>query len=156
MRKLFLTFSLVCFKTNNSNAHVTLAEYVSNMKKDQKSIYYLTGSKLSELKNSPLLEVCNKKGLQVLLMDHEIDEMTFGSVQKYKEYNLKSINHANALEEIQGDEEEQNQNIDISPFLKKVKKVLGERVKDVVASKRFRSYASFCAYGVDYHGASLL
>ena len=122
--------------SKTSDTYVTLSEYVSNMKKNQKSIYYLTGSKIIELKNSPLLEVCNKKGLQVLLMDHEIDEMTFGSVQKYKEYDFKSINHANALEEIQADEEQKDQKIDIDPFIKKVKKVLGDKVKDVVASKR--------------------
>ena len=131
-----LLLDLVCFKTNKSDEYVTFSEYIENMQKDQKSIYYLTGSKLNELKNSPLLEVCNKNEIQVLLMDHEIDEMTFGSVQKYKDFDLKSINHANALEEIQGEDKEKNNKIDIDPLIKKVKKVLGDKVKDVVTSKR--------------------
>ena len=128
---------LMCFKTNKSEEYITLKEYVDTMKKDQKSIFFLTGAKLSELKNSPLLEVCNKKDIQVLLMDHEIDEMVFGAMQKYKDFDFKSINHANALEEVQGDEDDKGKKKEkVEPFIKKVKKVLGDKVKDVVSSNR--------------------
>ena len=131
---------LMCFKTNKSDDYITLSKYVKNMKKNQKSIFFLTGAKLSELKNSPLLEVCNNKSIEVLLMDHEIDEMVFGGVQKYKDHDFKSINHANSLEEIQGDDKKDDKKdgkkVDIDPFIKKVKKVLGDKVKDVVSSKR--------------------
>tara|TARA_B100001540_G_scaffold300175_1_gene305380 strand:- start:825 stop:2684 length:1860 start_codon:yes stop_codon:yes gene_type:complete len=128
---------LMCFKTNKSDDFITLKEYVDTMQKDQKSIFFLTGAKLSELKNSPLLEVCNKKDIQVLLMDHEIDEMVFGAMQKYKDFDFKSINHANALEEVQGDEDDKGKKKEkVEPFIKKVKKVLGDKVKDVVSSNR--------------------
>jgi len=127
---------LMCFKTNKSDEYITLKEYVDKMQKDQKSIFFLTGSKLSELKNSPLLEVCNKKNIQVLLMDHEIDEMVFGAMQKYKDYDFKSINHANALEEIQDKDNKEKKKEKVEPFIKKVKKVLGDKVKDVVSSSR--------------------
>ena len=129
---------LMCFKTNKSDDFITLKEYVDKMKKDQKSIFFLTGAKLSELKNSPLLEVCNKKDIQVLLMDHEIDEMVFGAMQKYKDHDFKSINHANALEEIKDDtsKDDKKAKIDVDPLIKKVKKVLGDKVKDVVSSQR--------------------
>jgi molecular chaperone HtpG len=129
---------LMCFKTNKSDDFITLKEYVDKMKKDQKSIFFLTGAKLSELKNSPLLEVCNKKDIQVLLMDHEIDEMVFGAMQKYKDHDFKSINHANALEEIKDDvsKDDKKTKIDVDPLIKKVKKVLGDKVKDVVSSQR--------------------
>ena len=130
-----LLMDLVCFKTNKNDDLITLEEYVANMKKEQKSIFYLTGSSINELKNSPLLEVCNSRDIEVLLMDHEIDEMVFGGLGKYKEHEFKSINHANALEEMQDDVDE-NKNINIEPLIKKVKKVLGEKVKDVVSSKR--------------------
>ena len=127
---------LVCFKSNKREGFVSLSEYVVDMKKEQKSIFYLTGSNINELKNSPLLEVCNSKDIEVLLMDHEIDEMVFGSLGKYKENEFKSINHANALEEIEGKDKKDNKKTNIDPFIKKVKKVLGEKVKDVVSSKR--------------------
>ena len=68
---------------------------MEKMNKTQKSIFYLTGSNINELKNSPLLEVCNNKNIEVLLMESEIDEMVFSSMQKYKDHEFKSINHAN-------------------------------------------------------------
>ena len=69
------------------------------MKKDQKSIFYITGDNFEVLKNSPLLETCNNKDIEVLIMDNEIDEFVFSSVTKYKELNFKSVNHADALDE---------------------------------------------------------
>jgi len=127
---------LMCFKTNQSDNYITLETYVKNMQKDQKSIFFLTGAKLAELKNSPLLEVCNNKNIEVLLMDQEIDEMVFGAMQKYKEHDFKSINHANSLEEIQGEDKDTDKASNLDPLIKKVKKVLGDKVKDVVESKR--------------------
>tara|TARA_Y100001970_G_scaffold291403_1_gene428437 strand:- start:981 stop:2837 length:1857 start_codon:yes stop_codon:yes gene_type:complete len=127
---------LMCFKTNKSDDYISLETYVKNMQKDQKSIFFLTGAKLAELKNSPLLEVCNNQSIEVLLMDHEIDEMVFGAMQKYKDHDFKSINHANSLEEIQGEDKKTDKASNLDPFIKKVKKVLGDKVKDVVESKR--------------------
>ena len=69
-------------------------------------------------------------------MDHEIDEMVFGAMQKYKDYDFKSINHANALEEIQDKDNKEKKKEKVEPFIKKVKKVLGDKVKDVVSSSR--------------------
>ena len=34
-------------------------------------------------------------------MDNEIYEFVFSSVSKYKEHNFKSVNHSDALEELQ-------------------------------------------------------
>jgi len=129
---------LMCFKTNQSDDYISLETYVKNMQKDQKSIFFLTGAKLAELKNSPLLEVCNNKNIEVLLMDHEIDEMVFGAMQKYNDHDFKSINHANALEEIKDSEskDDKKTKTNVEPLIKKVKKVLGEKVKDVVSSDR--------------------
>ena len=131
-----LIMDLLCFKTNKRDKYITLEEYAKKMQKNQKSIFFLTGAKMNELKNSPLLEVCNQKNIEVLLMDSEIDEMVFSNMQKYKDFEFKSINHANALEEIQGDEDKKETKINVEPFIKKVKKVLGDRVKDVVQSQR--------------------
>ena len=134
-----LLYDLMLFKTNKSDGYVTLEEYAKNMSKDQKSIFFLTGTKINELKNSPLLEVCNSKNIEVLLMDHEIDEMVFGGgMHKYKDFDFKSINHANALEELgdKKDKEKDKTNKNIDSLIKKIKKVLDSQVKDVVSSKR--------------------
>ena len=133
-----LLYDLMLFKTNKNDNYITLDEYVKNMIKDQKSIFFLTGAKINELKNSTLLEVCNSKNIEVLLMDHEIDEMIFGSgMHKYKDFDFKSINHANALEELDDkDSEKDKKSTNVDDLIKKIKKVLDNRVKDVISSKR--------------------
>ena len=71
-------------------------------------------------------------------MDHEIDEMIFGSgMHKYKDFDFKSINHANALEELDDkDNEKDKKSTNVDDLIKKIKKVLDNRVKDVISSKR--------------------
>lgn len=130
-----LLMDLLRFRTNKSNEWISLAEYVTNMKKDQKSIFYITGENYDTIKSSPLLEACNKKDVEVLIMDNEIDEFVFSSVSKYKEHNFKSVNHSDALEELQDDDDKKDSN-DCEPLIKKMKSVLGDKVKDIKISTR--------------------
>jgi len=126
---------LVRFRTNKTDKWISLSDYVSNMKKDQKSIFYITGKSHEIIKSSPLLEACNQKDIEVLIMDNEIDEFVFSSVTTYKEHTFKSVNHSDALEELQIDDDEK----DIpscDPLIKKMKTVLGDKVKDIIISKR--------------------
>jgi len=44
------------------------------------------------LRNSPLLEIYKKKGIEVLLLDDDIDEIVFSNVDKYGDIDLKSVN----------------------------------------------------------------
>ena len=56
-------------------------------------------------------------------MDHEIDEMIFGSgMHKYKDFDFKSINHANALEELDDkDNKKDKKSTDVDDLIKKIK-----------------------------------
>ena len=130
-----LLLDLLRFRTNKTNEWISLSDYVSNMKKDQKSIFYITGENYDVLKTSPLLEACNKKDVEVLIMDNEIDEFVFSSVTKYKENTFKSINHSDALEELQTDDDKK-ENTSCDPLIKKMKSVLGDKVKDITISTR--------------------
>ena len=126
---------LLRFRTNKSDQWISLADYVSNMKKDQKSIFYITGENYETIKSSPLLEACNQKDVEVLIMDHEIDEFVFSSVTKYKEHTFKSVNHSDALDELQT-EEDKKDNVNCDPLIKKMKSILKDKVKDIIISTR--------------------
>ena len=130
-----LLLELVRFRTNKNEKYISLSNYVSNMAKDQKSIFYIVGESYESIKVSPLLETCNKKGIEVLIMDNEIDEFVFSSVTKYKDYTFKSINHSDAMEEIQTDDDKKDTDA-CKPLIKKMKAVLGDKVKDVIVSQR--------------------
>ena len=126
---------LLRFKSTKDDGLVSLREYVDRMREDQKSIYYITGQNQLSLKNSPLLEMYQKKDIEVLLLDDEIDEIIISSVPKYDEKDLKSVNRSGAADDFS---EESNKDAEksLQPVIKKIKKVLGDKVKDVKLSNR--------------------
>ena len=132
---------LVRFKSTTEDGYVSLAEYANRMKNDQKAIYYIVGDDEATLKNSPLLEMYNEKEIEVLIMDQDIDEFVIPTINKYKEHDLKSVNFSDAAEELKTDENKKEET-NIKPLLKKMKKVLGEQVKDVTASSRLKDSPS--------------
>lgn len=115
----------------------SFADYVQRMKPDQKAIYYITGTDEKQLRASPLLEAYKSKGFEVLIMADEIDDIVIPSLNKYKEYDLKAVNRAGSDEELGVDKAEAEKKAEeFKPVVEKIKKALGERVKDVVLSKR--------------------
>ena len=117
----------------------SLAEYVSRMKSEQKAIYYITGGDEKTLRASPHLEAYRAKGLEVLIMDDEIDDIVIPSLGKYKEWDLKAANRAGSDEELGSDEDKKTAEEKEKTFkavVEKIKKALGDRVKDVHLSKR--------------------
>lgn len=115
----------------------SFADYVKRMKPDQKAIYYITGTDEKQLRASPLLEAYKSKGFEVLIMADEIDDIVIPSLNKYKEYDLKAVNRAGSDEELGVDKAEAEKKAEeFKPVVEKIKKALGDRVKDVVLSKR--------------------
>ncbi|HDQ14405.1 MAG TPA: molecular chaperone HtpG [Sediminispirochaeta sp.] len=126
---------LVRFKSSETEGYTSLAEYQERMKEEQKAIYYITGEDEETLRNSPLLEAYRKKGIEVLLMDDDIDEIVVPSIGKYGELELKSVNRTGADEELKSEDDKEKEE-EVKPLLERIKKVLGDKVKDVVASSR--------------------
>ncbi len=126
---------LVRYKSTEEEGWVSFAQYKERMKEDQKSIYYITGGNEATLRNSPLLEAYKKKGIEVLIMDDEIDEIVTPSIFNYSEIELKAVNKSGAADDLKTEEDKEKEK-DLEPVIKKIKKALGDKVKDVVASTR--------------------
>lgn len=126
---------LVRFKSSEVDGYTSLASYVQRMKEDQKNIYYLAGGTEETIRRSPLLEGYKKKGIEVLLMTDDIDDIVVPSIGTYQEKTLKAINKSGAVEELDKDEVKKKKK-EGKDVVKKIKKALGERVKDVVVSTR--------------------
>ena len=122
---------------NGDGKWTSFKDYVSRMKPDQKAIYYITGSNEKNLRASPLLEAYKNKGFEVLIMADDIDDIVIPSLMKYKDFELKGVNRAGSDEELGIDKDEAKKKEEaFKPVQEKIKKALGERVKDVVLSKR--------------------
>ncbi len=129
---------LLRFKSTLEDGYTSLKDYVIRMQTDQKSIYYITGENENSLRKSPLLEMYAEKGIEVLILDDEIDEIIIPSIPKYDEKDLKSVNRSGAADELddKNQEKQKDKERTLKPTIKKIKDFLGEKVKDVKISNR--------------------
>jgi molecular chaperone HtpG len=70
---------------------VTLEKYVSRMKAEQKSIYYLTADTLAAARNSPHLEGFRAKDMEVLLLTDRIDEWVASHLHEFEGKPLANV-----------------------------------------------------------------
>ena len=127
---------LVRFKSSSADGYTSLAAYKERMVADQKSIYYITGSDETSLKNSPLLSSFRQKGIEVLLMTDDIDDLVISSVGKYKDIPLKAVNKSGAMDDFLTEDEKKKAKEEGGKIADKLRKALGDKVKDVIVSTR--------------------
>ncbi len=119
---------------------VSLKDYVSRMQEGQKAIYYVIADSYSTAKNSPHLEIFQKKGIEVLLLSDPIDEWVTTHLTEFDGKPLQSVNKGELdLGDIQDEEEkkeEEQKNKDFSKLAERIQKILDERVKEVRVTSR--------------------
>ena len=136
-----LLLELLLFKTNKSEELIDLQTYIDNMKEDQKEIFYLIGDDYHTLKNSPHLEEFNEKGIEVLLMDDEVDSIIVPQIGTFKEKSLKSVTEVEI-----DDKDIEELKKEYADILVKIKEELKDEVKDVKVTKRLKSSPACLVY----------
>lgn len=139
-------------KCNDEKELISFNEYVERMKEGQKEIYYIVGSNRDSLLTDPHLEIFKNKGLEVLFLYDPVDEFVIQAIRKYKDYEIKSVTNIDLkkINEFKDVEEKKNEVEPLSKddqkhfysLLSKMKSILGDRVEDVVESKRLVDSAS--------------
>ena len=130
---------LLRFETTKSEDGelVSLKDYVAGMQKDQKEIFYLSGDDKETVKRNPNLEYFRKNDYEVLLLTEPVDVFVVPSIFEYEKKKLVSIDKAdiNLKEDEKAKEEALNENLKKS-LLEVFKETLGDKVEDVIESKR--------------------
>ncbi|MGC6405614.1 molecular chaperone HtpG [Bisgaard Taxon 45] len=140
--------------TNNDSSEqtVSLEDYVARMKEGQKAIYYITADTYVAAKNSPHLELFNKKGIEVLLLSDRIDEWMLSYLTEFDGKPLQTISKANLDLGDLADKEEESQKAQdeqYASFVERVKTLLGERVKEVRLTRRLTDTPAVVSTGDD-------
>ena len=122
--------------TQNSDIqNVSLSDYVSRMKEGQDKIYFVTADSYLAAKNSPHLEIFNKKGIEVLLLTDRIDEWMLSFLTTYDNKPLSSVAKGDldlgSLTDVSEKEEQKEAEKEFVDLLDRMKKVLSEKAKDV-------------------------
>lgn len=114
---------------------VSFKDYAARMKTDQKEIYYFCGDSRAAVEQNPNLEYFKKKGIEVLYMIDPVDSFVVPSIGEYDKHPLKSAEKAD-IDLAAEDKIEKPDNSLSQSLLKLFKETLGDRVQDVVSSKR--------------------
>ncbi len=128
--------------THNDTAdqEVSLADYVSRMKPDQEKIYYVTAENFAGAKNSPHLEIFRKKGIEVLLLSDRVDEWLISHLTEFEGKSLQSVAKGGLdLGKLENEDEKkelEKKEGDFKDLVERVKKNLGEIVKEVRLTHR--------------------
>ncbi|AEO08256.1 molecular chaperone HtpG [Buchnera aphidicola] len=126
-------------KNNTSEQNMSLQKYISDMNEKQEKIYYITADSYLAAKNSPHLEIFKKNNIDVLLLSDRIDEWMMNYLIEFQGKKFQSISKED-LSINKFNQETKIKNNEISTemidFLKKVKKSLGDQVKDVRFTNR--------------------
>lgn len=141
---------LLRYESTNTEAGNTtsLAQYVDRMQPDQKEIYYLLGSDRVSAENNPNLEYFSTHDQEVLLLIDPVDVFTISGLPKYKDHELKSIESADLdLTQESKSEEASLSEHEETKLIERFKSVLGDRVEDVVSSKRLVDSAATLVVG---------
>lgn len=134
-----LRFSSTYCESDHQN--ISLTQYVSRMKEKQEKIYYITADGYHAAKNSPHLELLNKKNIEVLLLFDRIDEWMMSYLTEFEGKPFQPVSKIDeSLEKIAEDslskDNIKNSQQLLGSFIEKIKKLLGNRVKEVKLTNR--------------------
>lgn len=132
---------LLRYATSTDDALNTgFADYKARMKEGQKAIYYLTADNLAAAKNSPQLELFNKKGIEVILMTARVDEWAMNFLTEFDGTPLQNIakgavDLGDLTDEAEKEEARQAEE-SLKPVVEKLQSALADRAKEVRVSSR--------------------
>lgn len=129
---------LLMFYSSKDKKYVTLEEYVSRMKEDQKYIYYACGESMDKLEKLPQTELVTDKGYEILYCTDEIDEFTIQMMMKFNDKEFKSV--ANGDLGLDDSEEKSETPEEYKGLFEKMGEFLKEEIKEVKISKRLKSH----------------
>ena len=129
---------LLLFYSSTEKKPVTLSEYVSRMKEDQKFIYYAVGTDPQRIDKLPQIEELKEQGTEILYFTEEVDEFCAQILRTYQEKEFRSAMDGAAGEDAQEKAREAaDAHKDVFAF---VKETLGDRVQEVRPSTRLKSH----------------
>ena len=129
---------LMFHSTKSGQKMVSLKDYVANMPSSQTQIYYITGESLKSVVNSPFIEKCKMRNLEVLFMIDPIDEYCVQQLKEYQGKSLVCVTKEGLTFDFDEDEKQKWDTCvnDFKPLTEKIKEILGPNVEKVVLSQR--------------------
>ena len=133
---------LILFYSSTEKKMVSLSEYVSRMKLDQKYIYYATGESVERIDKLPQTELLKDKGFEILYFTDDIDEFAIRILHDFDSKEFKSVSDDELGFEKDDAEDEtvKKEAEDNKELLNFMKETLTGKVGEVKLSQRLKSH----------------
>ena len=132
---------LLMFWSSSEKKLVTLKEYVSRMKEEQKSIYFACGETNDKIDMLPQADAVKEKGYEILYCTDDVDEF---ALQMLREYDGKQFMNICAdkldLDTEEEKEDLKKENEDTKELRDFMKETLGDSVSEVVFTNKLKNY----------------
>jgi len=152
--------SLLRFKTSKSmSEYKSLKQYVDGMSEWQKDIYYIGGTSVNELSNSPFMDKFYEKDVEVIYFTEPADEYMMNHLREYDSKKFKAI----SKESINFDDEDKDLSKRINesymdkfkPLIKFMQKFYGSAIMRVQISKRLNKVPAIVSSAEYGHSANM-
>ncbi len=138
---------MLCESTDQAGSDGTLTsldDYIGRMKEGQDAIYYLTCPSAEQGRKSPHLEAFRAKGVEVLFLTDQVDEIWVQERPEYEDKKFQSvlqgdIELGSEEERKQAEEAKQQKQSELGDLLLAIRAALQEEVKEVRLSSRLTS-----------------
>ncbi len=121
----------------SDNQEQSLADYIGRAGAEQDKIYYMLAENFATGSASPHLEQLREKGIEVILFYDRIDPWVVDQLPEFEGKTFQDVSRGQlALPDADGEITQQSMNDEHKPLLKRIKKVLKDRVETVNVSQR--------------------
>ena len=131
---------LIMFYSSSEKKLITLDEYVSKLKEEDKNIYYCAGETVDKIDMLPQVEGIKDKH-EVLYLTDYVDEFAIMAIHEYKGKTF--VNVTNESTDLSTEEEKEKinkENTDNKDMLEEMKKVLEDNVTEVKLTNKLKSH----------------
>ena len=132
---------LLLFYSSIEKKSVTLDEYVTRMKDEQKVIYYACGETIDKIDMLPQVELIKDKGYEILYLTENVDEFVFQVLMNYKEKIFQNVasdkldlDNEGEKEKLKKSNEENKEMFDV------MKNALKSEVQDIRFTHRLKNH----------------
>ena len=132
---------LLLFYSSSEKKLVTLKEYVSRMKEEQKFIYYASGETTDKVNMLPQTEALKDKGYEILYLTDNVDEFALRMLMKYDDKEFRSVSADDLGLETEEEKKEAAKQVEENKdLLNFMKDSLDGKVKQVILSQKLKTH----------------
>lgn len=136
-----LLADLLLYTSSKEKKYVTLKEYVSNMKEEQKTIYYACGESIDKIDLLPQVESVKDKGYEILYLTDYMDEFVLKTMQNYDDKNFMNVSDDKMdLDSEEEKEQLKKSNEESADMFSKMKDFLSDKVSGIQFTHKLKKH----------------